>query len=392
MSTGAPGEVRTLLLLGAGELARELAISARRMGIHVVVADRYAGAPAMAVAQAVEVISLRDGTALEGVIRTYRPDLILPEVEGVRTETLKTLEAEGFRVAPGSGPVHLARNRSGLREVVDRELGLRTPAWATASTEDELQRACDRIGYPCVVKPGDSTLGRGLSVVSGPARVDYAWAFAKEGGEGDAKGVIVEEFIDFHTEITLLTLREWTGELHFLEPIAHRQERGDYRESWAPAGVTEEQRIEMERMARIAVERMGGAGIYGVEFFLTEDEVIFSELSPGPHDTGMLTLASQDPSQFDLHLRAVLGHSVPPIRNSIPAASAVILADRDGKVKGYRGLSRALQVEGARIHLFGKPEAHPFRRMGVALAHADSVTEARARALEAAARVQLELE
>ncbi len=389
---GGSGPVRTLLLLGGGELAREVAISARRLGIHVVVADRYDGAPAMAVAQAREVISLRDGTALEGVIRTHRPDLVLPEVEGIRTETLQVLEGEGYRMAPGAEPAHRVRNRETLRRLASETWGLPTAAFAVAGSEAALQDACDRLGYPCVVKPMDSTLGRGQSIVSGPARVEHAWAYAQEGGEGEFSGVMVEEFVEFETELTLLTVREWDGTLHFLDPIAHRQERGDYRESWLPTGVEGERLDRCREIAAAAVEGLGGAGVFGVELFLTDDEILFSEISPGPHDTGLLTLLSHTPNQFDLHLRAVLGLPIPEVTVVAPAASAVILADRDGTVVGYEGVERALQVEGAQIHLFGKPEAHPFRRMGVALAAGDSVNDARARALEAASRVRLRVE
>jgi phosphoribosylglycinamide formyltransferase 2 len=380
-------EVRSLLLLGAGELGKELAISAQRLGSQVIAADRYHGAPALQVAHHAEVVSLQDGTALEGVIRTHRPDHILPEVEHVGTRTLRELEADGFRIVPGADAVALAVNRGLLRDLAAVHLGIRTPRYALASTEEELAAACDSLGYPCIVKPLTSSSGKGLSEVQGPARIARAWDYAFDGSAEGERRVFVEELIPFDLEVTLLTLREWDGSISFLPPIAHRQERGSYRESWQPAGVGEGHLKEMQEVARRIVERLGGAGIFGIEFFLLGAEVYFSELSLGPHDTGFVTLVSQDISQFDLHLRALLRLPIPAIRDLGPSASAVILADREGEVVGYSGVERALQVEGTRVLLFGKPSAHPLRRMGVALASGESVEEARARAMEAAGRV-----
>lgn len=380
---------RSILLLGSGELGKELAISAQHLGIRVIAVDRYEGAPAMQVAHAFEVISMLDGAALEGVIRTHRPDVVVPEVEAIRTETLLELEKEGFRIIPTAEAVRLTMNREAIRKVAAEELDLRTPVYAFADSEAELQIACDHIGYPCVVKPAMSSSGKGQSVVSGPSRVEYAWAFAREGGRGDASRVIVEEFVEFHTEITLLTVREWSGRTTFVEAIGHRQERGDYQESWMPVELPPEQLEEAREMARKVTDRMGGAGLFGVEFFITNESVIFSELSPRPHDTGLVTLISQDLSEFDLHLRAICGLPIPTIRYLGPSASAVILADRDGEVEGFTGVDRALQVESAQLRLFGKPAAHAFRRMGVALATGETVMESRARALEAASRVEI---
>jgi phosphoribosylglycinamide formyltransferase 2 len=381
--------LRSILLLGSGELGKELAIAAQCLGIRVVAVDRYAGAPAMHVADASEVISMLDGAALEGVIRTHRPDLIVPEVEAIRTDKLRELEVEGFRVIPTAEAARLTMNREAIRRVAAEELGLRTPTYAFADSEGALRSACDEIGFPCVVKPAMSSSGKGQSVVSGPSRVEYAWAYAREGGRGDEARVIVEEFVDFHTEITLLTVREWDGRTTFVDPIGHRQERGDYQESWMPVELPEAQLDEAQGMARAVTDRLGGAGIFGVEFFVTDDAVIFSELSPRPHDTGMVTLISQELSQFELHLRAICGLPIPAMRYLGPSASAVILADRDGVVAGFTGVDRALQVETARLRLFGKPHAYPFRRMGVALASGESMMEARARALEAASRVEV---
>jgi len=380
---------RSLLLLGSGELGKEIAIAAQRLGIRVIAVDRYAEAPAMQVAHAAEVISMLDGMSLEGVLRAHSPELVVPEVEAIRTEKLLELEAEGFRIIPTAEATRMTMDRESIRRVASEELGLRTPHFAFADSEEELLKACDEIGYPCVVKPVMSSSGKGQSVVTGPARVDYAWAYAQEGGRGDATRVIVEEFIDFHTEITLLTVREWSGRTTFVDPIGHRQERGDYQESWTEVELPEDQLQEAQEMARRVTDRLGGAGLFGVEFFITRDAVIFSELSPRPHDTGLVTLISQDHSEFDLHVRAICGLPIPTPQTWGAAASAVILADRDGEVEGYAGLDRALQVETSQIRLFGKPNAYPFRRMGVALARGATVIEARARALEVASRVRI---
>jgi phosphoribosylglycinamide formyltransferase 2 len=390
-SSSPPDSVpRSLLLLGSGELGKELSIAAQRLGVRVIAADRYRDAPAMQVAHAAEVLSLMDGTALQGVIRTHRPDLIVPEVEAVSTEALRGMEADGFRVVPSADAIDLVVHRDALREVAGTELGLRTPRYLLASSVEELRDACDTLGYPNVVKPVVSSSGVGHSVVPGPSRVERAWSFAHEEGAGSDFRVLVEEFVEFESEITLLTVREWDGTTTFSEPIGQRQERGDYRESWVPAALREDQLRRMREMAKTVTDRLGGAGLYGVEFFVTRDEVIFSEVSLGPHDTGLVTILSQDLSQFDLHLRALLGLPVPAPRIAGPSASAVILADREGEVSGYRGLGRALQVETSRLLIFGKPRARPYRRMGVALASGGTAEEARQRALEAASRVSVE--
>ncbi len=383
---------RTLLLLGSGELGKEVAIAAQRMGLRVIAADRYADAPAMQVADVSEVFSMLDGDALEAVVRKYSPDFIVPEVEAIRTQRLQELENDGFRVIPTAEAAFLTMDREAIRRVAAEELGVRTPAFAFAESLEALLEACDRIGYPCVVKPVMSSSGKGQSTVTGPSRVEHAWEFAREGGRGDELRVIVEEFVEFHTEITLLTVREWDGHTHFVRPIAHRQERGDYRESWMPAGLTDAQLESAQVAAKRVTDRMGGAGLFGVEFFVTDDEVIFSELSPRPHDTGMVTMISQDLSEFELHLRAILGHPIPAIRYYGPSASAVVLAEREGRVAGYDGVERALLVESAQLRLFGKPRAYPFRRMGVALATGEDVAEARSRALEAASRVDVRIQ
>jgi phosphoribosylglycinamide formyltransferase 2 len=389
MNRSTPPLPRTLLLLGSGELGKEVTIAAQRLGLRVVACDRYAGAPAMQVADAHEVFSMLDGEALEEVVRRHAPDFIVPEIEAIRTEKLRELEADGFEVIPTAEAAFLTMDREAIRRIAAEELGIRTAEYAFAETPDELLAACDRIGYPCVVKPIMSSSGKGQSTVPGPSRVDEAWDRAREGGRGDGERVIVEAFVPFHTEITLLTLRERDGTTRFVEPIAHRQEMGDYRESWMPAGLAPEVIHEAEAMARAVTDRLGGAGIFGVEFFVTDDAVVFSELSPRPHDTGLVTMISQDLSQFELHLRAILGLPVPILSYAGPSASAVILAGEEGPVEGYTGVDRALEVESAQLRIFGKPRAWPFRRMGVALARGETVAEARSRALEAASRVEV---
>jgi phosphoribosylglycinamide formyltransferase 2 len=388
-----PGHVPcTLMLLGSGELGKELAVVAQGIGLRVVAVDRYAHAPAMQVADVAEVLSMLDGAALEGVIRTHDPDFVVPELEAIRTEKLEEMEASGFTVVPSARATGITMSREAMRRIAADDLEIRTPAYTFADSEDELRQACDELGYPCVVKPGMSSSGRGQSVVSGPARVDHAWAYAREGARGDVPRVIVEELVDFHTEITLLTVRERGGSIRFVEPIGHRQERGQLQEAWMPSGLPEAQVVEAKEMARRVVDRLGGAGVFGAEFFVTNDEVIFTEVSPHPHDTGLVTLIGQDLSQFELHLRAILGLPIPGIRYHGPAAVAVIPARGEGKVKAYEGVDRALRVETAQLRLFGKPTAHPHRRMGIALAGGETVDEARARALEAAARVEVVLE
>jgi phosphoribosylglycinamide formyltransferase 2 len=380
---------RTFLLLGSGELGKEMAIAAQRLGVRVVAADRYAGAPAMQVAHAFEVFPMLDGDALEEVVRRHAPDFIVPEVEAIRTEKLRELEAEGFAVIPNAEATWMTMNREAIRELASTELGLRTARFTFAEDPASLLAACDALGYPCVVKPVMSSSGKGQSVVTGSSRVEAAWFEAQTGRRGDQNRVIVEEFIPFHTEITLLTIRERDGTTRFVEPIAHRQEQGDYRESWMPAGLDPEIVETAKSMAKTATDRLGGTGIFGVEFFITDDEVVFSELSPRPHDTGMVTMISQDLSQFDLHVRAILGLPIPILSYAGPSASAVILADREGPVEGYVGVERALEVETAQLRIFGKPRAWPFRRMGITLARGATVAEARARALEAASRVEV---
>jgi len=390
MSSNSPRDSILLLLLGAGELGRETALAARALGASVVAVDRYEGAPAMQVAGSAEVLASLEGPALEDVIRSHAPDFIIPEIEAVDAELLGRLEADGFTaVVPSAEAVRLTSNRAAIRDLAARELGIRTPRYALAGSPDELRAACDHLGFPCVVKSLRSWSGAGQSVVQGLARVERAWAYAQEEGAGANGEVLAEEFIDFHTEITLLTIRDSEGDVHFLEPIGHRQERGTYRESWIPQPLSEAHLEEAREIAARLVRRLGGVGVFGVEFFVTDQELVFSEVSARPHDTGFVTLLAHDASQFELHVRALMGLPLPEQRCDRPSASAVILARDEGSVAGYEGVERAEKIESVQVRLFGKPSAHPFRRMGVTLATGDSVEEARARALEAAARIEV---
>lgn len=380
---------RSLLLLGAGELGKEVAISAQRLGLHVIAVDRYEGAPAMQVAHVSEVIAMDDAAALEGVIRTHRPDLVVPEIEPVPVGKLRELEDEGFRIIPTAEAASLALDREATRTLAVHGLGIATPRFDFASSEVEIQDICDGLGYPCLVRPIVGFAGEGQSEVSGPARTRHAWNYAVEGGAGEHARVMVEELVEADMEVTLLVVREWDGATRILEPIGHRRERGAFRESWVPAGLSPAQAGRAKESARTLVDRLGGAGVYAVEFLVAGDRVLFSDLRPRPHDTGMVTMASQDLSQFDLHVRAILGLPIPEIRFHGPAASAVILADRDGVVAGYHGLDRALELATAEVRIFGKPRASSFRRMGVALASGSTAKQARTRALEAASRVEV---
>lgn len=386
-------DIQTLMLLGAGELGREVVISAKRLGRRVVAVDRYAGAPAMQVADAFEVINMLDAQQLAAVVAKHRPDMIVPEIEAIRTEKLKEFETAGTVVIPTAEAAFLTMNRVAIREVAANELGLRTAKYAYATSLDELRAAAEHTGIPCVVKPVMSSSGKGQSTVKTADQMGHAWDYACSNMRGDEKKVIVEEFIDFHLEITLLTVKQWDGPTLFVNPVGHRQERGDYQESWIPAALTETQLADAQRMAKKVTDRLGGAGIFGVEFFITKDEVVFSELSPRPHDTGMVTMISQDLSEFDLHVRAILGLPIPVINYYGPSASAVILADRESPaVAGYDGLAAALATPDTQVRIFGKPDTRKYRRMGVALARAGSTDAARKRAREAADKISIRYE
>lgn len=379
-----------ILLLGSGELGREFVISAKRLGCHVVACDSYEGAPAMQVADAFEVFSMLDADLLRAAIHRHRPNFIVPEVEAIRTEVLAEVEADGMTVVPSARATMMTMNRDRIRDVAAIELGLRTSRYRYAESLEEVRSGAEHTGLPCVVKPVMSSSGKGQSTVRSSDELEAAWNYAVGNMRGDRRRVIVEEFIDFDYEITLLTIRARDG-VHFCPPIGHRQERGDYQESWQPAAMTDAAVTAAQDMARKVVDDLGGYGLFGVEFFVKGEEVIFSELSPRPHDTGMVTLISQDLSEFDLHARAILGLPIPEVLLRGPSASAVVLADRHADALRYDGLAEALKVPGGAVDLriFSKPTARPYRRMAVILARAGSTEAARRMAMEAAARVRI---
>ena len=385
--------IATILLLGSGELGREFVISAKRLGARVIACDSYDNAPAMQLADGREVFSMLDGEALRAAVIRHQPDLIVPEIEAIRTEVLGDLEAEGFRVVPSARAAQLTMNRDAIRDLAAGELGLVTSQYGYAESYAEAQAIAERIGYPLVMKPVMSSSGKGQSKVDGPEALEAAWDFAVANMRGDRARVICEQFIDFDYEITLLTVRDKQG-IHFCPPIGHRQERGDYRESWQPAAMSAAALAKARDMAEKVVMALQGSGrgwgLYGVEFFVKGEDVIFSELSPRPHDTGMVTLITQDLSEFDLHARAILGLPVNGDQSSGCGASAVILADRDSSNFTFQGLGQALvgapEVD---VRIFGKPTTRPYRRMGVALAWGVDVKEALEYAKKAANTVQI---
>ncbi|GLR48736.1 formate-dependent phosphoribosylglycinamide formyltransferase [Sphingomonas astaxanthinifaciens] len=384
-----------LMLLGSGELGREFAIAAKRLGCAVVACDRYAGAPAMQVADAAEVFSMLDGESLRAAVEKHRPDFIVPEIEAIDTATLAALESEGWHVVPSAKAAQLTMNRDGIRRFAAEELGLTTSRYRFAESEEEALAAAEHVGLPCVIKPVMSSSGKGQSTASTPDEVRSAFRYAIEKMRGDRPRVIVEEFIRFDSEITLLTVAAADG-VHFCAPIGHRQEAGDYRESWQPAALAPPVLESAQRQAATIVSALGGRGLFGVEFFIAGDRAIFSELSPRPHDTGMVTLVSQEPNEFELHLRAILGLPVAPIVQRGPSASAVVLADRPSRAFAFRGVAEALAkgspATPVDLRLFGKPETLPGRRMGVALARAASMGQAVDLAKAVAAAVAIEYE
>jgi phosphoribosylglycinamide formyltransferase 2 len=384
--------IATLMLLGSGELGREFAIAAKRLGCRVVACDRYENAPAMQMADAFEVFPMLDGKALRAAVEAHKPDVIIPEIEAIDTETLAQLEQEGWRVAPSAKAVQLTMNRDGIREFAARELNLITSKYKFAESREEAIAAVDEVGLPCVVKPVMSSSGKGQSTAKSKGDVGEAWDYAVAKMRGDRPRVIVEEFVEFDSEITLLTVATQAG-VHFCAPIGHRQEAGDYRESWQPAGIADGALLSARRQARKVVEALGGYGIFGVEFFVKGDQAIFSELSPRPHDTGMVTMITQFPNQFELHLRAVLGLPIPAIELTRPGASAVILADRESDRFAFDGVAEAFSRgrPGAPVDLriFGKPSTLKNRRMGIALAGGKDAVEAVETAKAAAASVKI---
>ncbi|HEV2891415.1 MAG TPA: formate-dependent phosphoribosylglycinamide formyltransferase [Frankiaceae bacterium] len=390
MPLGTPGsdDAVRLLLLGAGELGREVAIEAMRLGVEVVAVDRYAGAPAMQVAHRSHVVDMLDAAALRAVVERERPHLVVPELEAIATAELVALEAEGVRVIPTARAARLTMDREGIRRLAAEELGLPCSPYRFAATEDEYAAAVEAIGTPCVVKPVMSSSGKGQSTVRPGDDPLAAWRYAQEGGRVAGQPVIVEGFVAFDYEVTLLTVRH-AGGVTFCPPIGHLQEAGDYRESWQPQPMSDAALAAARDVAARVTEALGGWGVFGVELFVRGDEVLFSEVSPRPHDTGMVTMASQPLSEFALHVRAILGLPVEDVVLDAPGASAVVLAGAAGVLPSYDGLDEALRVPTAQVRIFAKPDCKPGRRMGVALARGADVDEARERARTAAAAIRV---
>ena len=375
------------MMLGSGELGKEVVIALKRLGCTVIACDSYERAPAMQVADSYEVFSMLDGEALQEAVGKHNPDIIVPEVESIRTDKLYEFEQLGIQITPSAKAANYTMNRKLIRDLAAKELGLRTAPYAYATNLDEFEKAIQSIGLPCVVKPLMSSSGKGQSVVKEVSELKAAFSYAMEGSRGDLKEIIIEGFIDFHTEITLLTVTQDVGETLFCAPIGHRQERGDYQESWQPCPMNPEQLKEAEEMSRKVTAALGGSGIWGIEFFLTSEGVYFSELSPRPHDTGMVTLAgTQNFNEFELHARALLGLKIPEIEFRYPGVSAVVLAEKEGVPK-YSGLKEAAEFTQSDIKIFGKPTTRPYRRMAVALAYDRTNTESLEELRDRAAKI-----
>lgn len=379
-----------VMLLGSGELGKELAISLQRFGCEVIAVDRYANAPAMQVAHKRHVIDMLDGQAMHGLVEMDRPHLIVPEIEAIATETLQSLEREGHRVIPTARATHLTMNREGIRRLAAEELELPTSSYRFAGNREEFDDAIDQIGLPCLVKPVMSSSGKGQSLIRRKSEIGKAWEYSQSGGRAGQGRVIVEGLVEFDYEITLLTVRH-AGGTRFCEPIGHYQEDGDYRESWQPQPMSEMARMESERIAGAITDALGGHGIFGVELFIKGDQVWFSEVSPRPHDTGMVTLISHNLSQFDLHARAILGLPIPHITQRGPAASAALLVEGQSKKVSFGDLDKALDQADTDLRLFGKPEVSGQRRMGVALALGETIDQARKRSMRIIDQIKIGL-
>jgi len=392
-SIGTPftSEATRVMLCGSGELGKEVAIELQRYGVEVIAVDSYEHAPAMQVADRCHVISMLDGAALRAVIEKEKPHLVVPEVEAIATDTLAEIEAEGVvTIIPTARATQLTMNREGIRRLAAEELGLATSPYRFAATEEEYRDAVAEIGLPLVVKPIMSSSGKGQSTVRTPDQIDAAWQYAQEGGRAGKGKVIVEGFVDFDYEITQLTIRHLDG-TSFCEPIGHIQVDGDYRESWQPQAMSETAKERAREYSRAVTDALGGRGIFGVELFVKGDDIIFSEVSPRPHDTGMVTMISQDLSQFALHARAILGLPIPNIRQHGPSASAVLLVEGQSTSIHYGDLDRALEAPDTQIRLFGKPKVAGKRRMGVAIARGGNIEEAREKARAASAAISVSL-
>lgn len=379
---------RKILLLGSGELGKEVIIEAQRLGVETIAVDRYANAPAMQVAHRSYVINMLDGERLREIIEQEKPDLIVPEIEAIATAALVELESEGYRVVPTANAARLTMDREGIRRLAAETLQLPTAKYEFADSLEQLREAVSVIGTPCVIKPLMSSSGKGQSVCKTPGDVEACWKMAMEGGRAKKTRVIVEQFITFDSEITLLTVRSVSGTT-YCQPIGHIQKDGDYVESWQPHGMTETQIAEAQKIAKTVTDALGGYGLYGVELFVTPNGIVFSEVSPRPHDTGLVTLATQDLSEFALHVRAILGFPIPSIRLLTPGASATLKADRESTEYSIAGVDDALAQPNTQVRLFGKPETKVGRRMAVALSTADDVESARTQAKSAAGKLYI---
>jgi phosphoribosylglycinamide formyltransferase 2 len=379
-----------VLMLGSGELGKEVVIELQRLGVEVIACDRYANAPAMQVADRSYTLSMLDGKALREVIEAEKPHYIVPEIEAIATETLVELEREGFTVIPSAKAAKLTMNREGIRRLAAEELGIPTSDYRFANSKDEFIISIKQIGMPCIVKPIMSSSGKGQSLIRTDKDIDAAWTMAQEGGRAGAGKVIIEALVEFDYEITLLTVRHMGG-VSYCEPVGHRQEGGDYQESWQPQAMSQIALARSKQIASIITEALGGRGLFGVEFFIKGDVVYFSEVSPRPHDTGMVTLISQDLSQFALHVRAILGLPIPNIHFHGPSASAVVLVDGESTQVQFGNLGAVLAKPNTSLKLFGKPEVSGKRRMGVVVSRGESVEQARQIAMESASLVSIEL-
>lgn len=378
------------VLCGSGELGKEIAIELERYGVHVVAVDKYANAPAMQVAQSSHVLSMLDGDALAEMIEKENPDLVIPEVEAIATQKLIELEKKGYTVIPTAKATYLTMNREGIRRLAAEELGIPTSKYEFAQTEDEFNAAVERIGFPCVVKPVMSSSGHGQSVVRNESQVAEAWRISQEGGRAGGGKVIVEGFVDFDYEITLLTVRHCAGTT-FLKPVGHHQVDGDYRESWQPQGMSAAAEKKAQEIAGKITDALGGYGIFGVELFVKGEDVIFSEVSPRPHDTGMVTMISQDMSEFALHARAVLGLPVPEVRFYGPSASKAIVVEGDTTEYEFQNVDKVLEEPGVQVRFFGKPEIRGHRRVGVILATDETVEKALQKAERAYSKLKVKV-
>lgn len=378
------------VLCGSGELGKEIAIELERYGVHVVAVDKYANAPAMQVAQSSHVLSMLDGDALAKMIEEENPDLVIPEVEAIATQKLIELEKKGYTVIPTAKATYLTMNREGIRRLAAEELGIPTSKYEFAQTEDEFNAAVERIGFPCVVKPVMSSSGHGQSVVRNESQVAEAWKISQEGGRAGGGKVIVEGFVDFDYEITLLTVRHCAGTT-FLKPVGHHQVDGDYRESWQPQGMSAAAEKKAQEIAGKITDALGGYGIFGVELFVKGEDVIFSEVSPRPHDTGMVTMISQDMSEFALHARAVLGLPVPEVRFYGPSASKAIVVEGDTTEYEFQNVDKVLEEPGVQVRFFGKPEIRGHRRVGVILATDETVEKALQKAERAYSKLKVKI-